>query len=355
MQDRTHSLQAASLASAATAQAAPTAQETRGQWLMIAGGVLLGTVGVFVEEARQHPLVTVLFRCAFGALALLAWGLATGRMGELRVRGRSWPVVVATGILMVLSWALFFAAISLTSIGVATIVFHIQPVWIVLFGAVVLREAVPALQVGAMLAALLGLAMTTGLWSGVGAVAAWGGDHLSGLLICLAGSLCYAGVTILASREKVVTPFALAWCQCVVGVLLLSWVPLVQGWPQAPAAWAWLAGLGVLHTGLAYAIVFAGMARLSLGRIAVLQYVYPLAAIALDWAVYGHRLDGVQLAGVALMALALLVVRARPGTGPGRGPAPGPAPCTAGTAHRSDGAGRGWCHAKGADTVRADA
>ncbi|MDC5504103.1 EamA family transporter, partial [Acinetobacter baumannii] len=130
MQDRTHSLQAASLASAATAQAAPTAQETRGQWLMIAGGVLLGTVGIFVEEARQHPLVTVLFRCAFGALALLAWGLATGRMGELRVRGRSWPVVVATGLLMVLNWALFFAAIPLTSIGVATIVFHIQPVWI---------------------------------------------------------------------------------------------------------------------------------------------------------------------------------------------------------------------------------
>ncbi|WP_287169215.1 EamA family transporter, partial [Pseudomonas sp.] len=129
MQDRTHSLQAASLASAATAQAAPTAQETRGQWLMIAGGVLLGTVGVFVQEAGQHPLVTVLFRCAFGALALLAWGLATGRVRELRVRGRSWPVVAATGVLMVLNWALFFAAIPRTSIGVATIVFHIQPVW----------------------------------------------------------------------------------------------------------------------------------------------------------------------------------------------------------------------------------
>ncbi|EPD45275.1 MULTISPECIES: DMT family transporter [Delftia] len=309
MQDRTHSLQAASVASAAPAQAAPTAQETRGQWLMIAGGVLLGTVGVFVQEAGQHPLVTVLFRCAFGALALLAWGLATGRMGELRVRGRSWPVVAATGVLMVLNWALFFAAIPRTSIGVATIVFHIQPVWIMLFGTLVLREAVAPRQAVAMLAALLGLVLTTGLLGGDSA--AWGPDHVSGLLMCLAGSLCYAAVTILAKTEKVVTPFALAWWQCAVGTVLLLWVPLVHGWPQAPSSWAWLAGLGVLHTGLAYAILFAGMARLTLGRIAVLQYVYPLTAIVLDWAVYGRALDAVQLAGVGLMAGALLVVKAR--------------------------------------------
>lgn len=313
MQDRTHSLQAASVASAAPApapaQAASTAQETRGQWLMIAGGVLLGTVGVFVEEARQHPLVTVLFRCAFGALALLAWGLATGRVRELRVRGRSWPVVAATGVLMVLNWALFFAAIPRTSIGVATIVFHIQPVWIMLFGTLVLREAVAPRQVAAMLAALLGLVLTTGLLGGD--AAAWGPDHVSGLLMCLAGSLCYAAVTILAKTEMVVTPFALAWWQCAVGTVLLLWVPLVHGWPQAPSSWAWLAGLGVLHTGLAYAILFAGMARLTLGRIAVLQYVYPLTAIVLDWAVYGRALGAVQLAGVGLMAGALLVVKAR--------------------------------------------
>lgn len=276
---------------------------------MIAGGVLLGTVGVFVEEARQHPLVTVLFRCAFGALALLAWGLATGRVRELRVRGRSWAVVAATGLLMVLNWALFFAAIPRTSIGVATIVFHIQPVWIMLFGTLVLREAVAPRQVAAVLAALLGLVLTTGLLGGD--AAAWGPDHVSGLLMCLAGSLCYAAVTILAKTEKVVTPFALAWWQCAVGTVLLLWVPLVHGWPQAPSSWAWLAGLGVLHTGLAYAILFAGMARLTLGRIAVLQYVYPLTAIVLDWAVYGRALGAVQLAGVGLMAGALLVVKAR--------------------------------------------
>lgn len=284
-------------------------RESTGQWLLIAGGMLLGTIGVFVEEAHQHPLVTVLFRCAFGALALLAWGLATGRMNELQLRGKSQWIACATGCLMVVNWALFFAAIPRISIAVATIVFHIQPVWIILFGALVLREAVSPRQWAATLAALCGLALTTGLVGGSASGASLEGDYALGLLMCLGGSLCYAAVTILANTEKTVTSYALAWWQCATGAVVLAWVPFAFGWPDQASAWAWLAGLGVLHTGLAYAILFAGMARLSLGKIAVLQFVYPLTAVLVDWGVYGRALDAVQLAGVALMALALWTIR----------------------------------------------
>ena len=40
-------------------------RERHGQWLMVAGGLLLGTLGVFIEEAHQDPLTAVWFRCAF--------------------------------------------------------------------------------------------------------------------------------------------------------------------------------------------------------------------------------------------------------------------------------------------------
>jgi drug/metabolite transporter (DMT)-like permease len=283
--------------------------ERTGQWLLVAGGMLLGTVGVFVEEAQQHPLVTVWFRCAFGALALLAWGLASGRISELRLQGRSWRVACATGCLMVLNWALFFAAIPRISIGVATIVFHIQPIWVILFGALFLREAVSSSQWLATLVALGGLALTTGWVGGAEALGASASDYALGLLFCLGGSLSYAAVTILAKTEKVISPYALAWWQCVVGVAVLAWAPWGFGWPEQPAAWAWLAGLGVLHTGLAYAVLFAGMARLALGKIAVLQFVYPLTAILVDWCVYGRSLNAVQVAGVVLMAGALWTIR----------------------------------------------
>ena len=155
--------------------------------------------------------------------------------------------------------------------------------------------------------ALGGLALSTGLLEG--GIQAVGNGYLLGLLMCLGGSLSYAGVTLIAKTERRVTPFALAWWQCAVGVVVLAWVPFVYGWPAQPTAWAWLAGLGVFHTRLAYAILFTGMARLATGQIAVLQYVYPLTAIVVDRLVYGRTLSSVQVAGVVLMALALWTLR----------------------------------------------
>ena len=307
-----------SLALPISSAALGSARERSGQWLMIAGGVLLGTIGVFVEEAGQHPLVTVWFRCVFGALALVAWCLATGRGRELLLRNqaRSRWVACATGVFMVLNWALFFAAIPRTSIAVATVIFHVQPIWVIVFGALFLREAVSVSQWIATLVALGGLVLTTGLLDGIPAGTADGGAYVAGVLMCLGGSLCYAAVTLLASRtrqadqaDQPISPFALSLWQCMVGAVLLVWAPFVFGGPQTAGAWAWLTGLGVLHTGLAYVILFAGMARLALGKVAVLQFVYPLTAVLVDWAVYGRTLSPVQLAGVALMAAALWTIR----------------------------------------------
>ena len=47
------------------------------------------------------------------------------------------------------------------------------------------------------------------------------------------------------------------------------------------------------------------MARLPTGRIVVLQFVYPAAAVLVDWAVYDKTLSVSQMLGVAVMGLAL--------------------------------------------------
>lgn len=57
----------------------------------------------------------------------------------------------------------------------------------------------------------------------------------------------------------------------------------------------------------------AGLARMKAGRVAVLQFVYPAVALAVDGRVYGRVLGGVQRPGVALMAGALLSARPRSG------------------------------------------
>ncbi|HKX40451.1 MAG TPA: DMT family transporter, partial [Burkholderiaceae bacterium] len=288
---------------ATTSAASATAGEHRerqGVWLMVGGGLLLGTLGVFVEEAHQHPLTAVWFRCLFGALALLAWGALTRRGAELRLSRAGMLAALAVGVLVILNWALFFAAIERTSIGVATVVFHVQPLWVIAFGAWWLGESVTKRQLGAALVALAGLALATGLFDTGFAHAAWDARYLAGLAMCLGGSLSYAVVTLIAKCARGVSSYALACWQCGVGAVALAWWPWVHGWPQAASSWAWLAGLGVIHTGLAYVVLYAGMARLPAARIAVLQFVYPAAAVLVDWLVYGRALSPVQLGGVAL-------------------------------------------------------
>jgi drug/metabolite transporter (DMT)-like permease len=282
----------------------PVEAECRGAVLMVTGGLLLGTLGVFVEEGGAGPLATVWFRCAFGLAALTGWALATRRWHELRLAPRALAAALGAALLMLLNWALFFAAIERTSIAVATVVFHVQPLWVVALGAWWLRERVSRRQVGGVLVALAGLVLATGLAEPGGAAAAQDERYVIGLLMCLGGSLSYAGVTLIAKRAGA-SGFALAWWQCLAGSVVLAWVPWLQGWPGEAAAWGWLAGLGVLHTGLAYVLLYGGMARLPAGRIAVLQFVYPVAAIGVDALVYGRGLSALQAAGVLLMGWAL--------------------------------------------------
>lgn len=295
---------------------AAATREREGLWLMVAGGVLLGTIGVFLEQAGQSPLTAVWFRCAFGLLALLAWGAVTGRLRELRLRGRLLAAALAAGLLVVFNWATFFAAIERTSIGVATVVVHVQPIWVMLLGAWWWRERLSPRQAVAVLVALLGLALASGVFDE--GPAAIDRAYLIGLLLCLTGSLTYAVVTLLAKAAQGIGSYAFATWQCGVGAVLLAWWPWLNGWPPVGPAWGWLVGLGVLHTGLAYVLLYAGMARLPTARIAVLQFVYPGAAVLVDLLVYGRTLSPLQTAGVLLMGLALWSANRPAAQGDGR-------------------------------------
>ena len=282
----------------------------QGLLAFVAGSVLLGSVGVFVHQAGADPWTATWFRCAFGWLGLSLWLAATGQWRQLRLARADVLWVLASGALLVLAWGLFFAAMAHVPAGVATLLFHVQPLWLLLLGPLVLREAVDRHSWLAVALAMLGLLLATGLaqvgqGAHAGSGAGPGGLVWLGVALCLFGSLCTAGVSLSARKLQGLSAAALAWWHCAMGtVALLVW-PLTQGWPAWGSSWAWLAGLGLIHTALAYGLMYAGMARLPASRIARLQFIYPAVALALDWAVYGQRLGGVQLAGVALMAWAI--------------------------------------------------
>ena len=276
----------------------------------IAGNMLLGTVGIFVHAAGAAPLTAVWFRCAFGLLGLTGWLAWRGLLPQLRLGRPTAPWVLASAVLMVAGWAIFFQAMAYIPAGIAIVLFHVQPLWLLLFGALWLGEPIGRQRLLAVLAALLGLALATGVAQHLPlfdntSVAESADGYWLGVALCMLGAVVMALLTLCVKKVPQVHASALTWWHCLLGTAVLWLGPAHSGWPAVGSTWLWLAGVGLVHTALAYTLIYAGTARLPMARLAVLQYMYPAVAILIDWAYFGQYLSGLQLLGIALMSAAI--------------------------------------------------
>ncbi len=69
-----------------------------------------GTVGWPVLVLGQPPATVVFWRCAFGALAMLATCAALGQLKQGAISRRQLAFAILGGIATVLNWTLLFAA-----------------------------------------------------------------------------------------------------------------------------------------------------------------------------------------------------------------------------------------------------
>lgn len=267
------------------------------------GMAVVGTVGVFMEESGQGPINAVFFRCVFGALVLLAFCAARGWLGGLRLAPRQWALILFGGICIVLNWVAFFAAIRHTSIAFATIIYHVQPFWVVLSGAVLFGERISGQKLGWIAIAFAGLALATGIGS-----AGTEPGQLLGAGLAVLASLLYTATVLSTKALRGVRPHLTAMIHAATGIVLLAPFVGVAELPATPGPWGWLAGLGIVHTGLVYVLMYAAYPKLPTPVIAVLAFVYPASAILSDWLVYGHQLGLGQAAGMGLIALSSLAV-----------------------------------------------
>ena len=76
--------------------------------------------------------------------------------------------------------------------------------------------------------------------------------------------------------------------------------------------WPWLLGLGVIHTGVMYLLMYSAFPVLRTPVIAVLGFIYPVVALVVDVVVYGTSLSLPQIMGVFAI-LAAGVANTRPG------------------------------------------
>jgi drug/metabolite transporter (DMT)-like permease len=271
----------------------------------VAAMLMLATLGIFVHELGLDSISCAFFRCLFGALALALFCWRRGLFVRANFGAKNVRLAIFSGALMVLNWVSFFEAIGRVGISTATIVFHVQPFFVIAISALLLRERIEAHQFAWICVGFGGLVLACG--AGQGALPGQHG-YAIGIACTLAGALAYAGVSVTTRTMRGMPPHLIALTHCLVGVVGLAAFVAIPADGIGLARWGWMAGLGLIPTALAYVLIYGALPAMATASIAVLTFVYPATAVGLDFLVYGHPPGAIRVAGMGLIVLAGLGV-----------------------------------------------
>ena len=268
--------------------------------------MLSGTIGVFVTESHQTPFNVVFFRCVIGALCLAAFCLAKGYFQRSYFTPRNLLIIALGGVCIVFNWVFLFKSYRLTSISLGTVLYHTQPFYVVLFGALLFRQDRVRLNKLCWIGlAFIGMVLVTNLASSSSEITT---GYTQGILFSLLAAVLYAIATLAAKRLKGIPPHLIALCQLALGIVLLLPFTSLQDVPLWGPHWFYLGTLGVVHTCIMYILLYSAFQKLDTTKIAVLAFIYPVVAMFADFVFYGTRLTLLQLAGVVLILLSGVAV-----------------------------------------------
>ncbi|NGN97172.1 EamA family transporter [Grimontia sp. S25] len=272
---------------------------TIGKVEMILAMMLSSTIGVFVYESGQSALNAVFYRCLFGFMFLGFYAWVSGYLDASKVTGKEWLLMLAGGVTLVLNWCFLFTSFSFAPIGMTTVAYHTQPIFVLLIAALFLRERFEAHNWFWVLVAFSGVLMIVDPFS-----SGWSENLLWGIGSAMVAAVLYAITTLITRRLSHIKPHLIATVHLALGTLMMATFAPVQEVPAAGDHWYWLLALGFLQTTVMYILLYGAFQKLETPMIAVLAYVYPVATVMVDYLVYGNAITPLMTLGMLAILFA---------------------------------------------------
>ena len=272
---------------------------------------LWGASFLFMRVAAPAfgPLAIADLRTAIAALVLLSLLVWRGGIAELAPNALRFLLLGAFN--SAIPFTLFaYAALSITA-GLASILNATVPLFAALVAWVWLRDKLTALQ-------WIGLAIGFGgvLWLSADQASFKPGGEGWAIAAGLVASLSYGISGNLAKRHFAhIRPLAVATGSQIAATVLLLPLTLLYLPPMMPSAldWSALIALGVLCTGIAYALYFRLIARIGPAKTMAVTFLIPAFAIVWGVIFLDESVTLVMLGGCAVIlvgtALATQVIR----------------------------------------------
>ncbi|MBR4067582.1 MAG: EamA family transporter [Clostridia bacterium] len=280
---------------------------------LIGSMVIFGTIGIF---RRYIPLPSGLIACArglIGMLFLLLYIRAKGiRMDGETLRRNGWKLFIS-GLFLGFNWILLFEAYRYTTVAVATLCYYMAPILIILVSPILFREKLTGWKLLCVAAALAGMVLVSGITQPGGQ----GSNQGLGIALGLGAAVLYASVVLINKKINGVAPYDKTIVQ--LGTAAVTILPYTLLSEQAdPGAFSVLTVLclllvGIVHTGVAYALYFGAVTDVKAQTAAILSYLDPVVAILLSALLLGETLTLHGLIGAVLVLGAAFLSEVQPG------------------------------------------
>lgn len=281
----------------------------------LASAAAFGAMAIFGKLAYDEgSTVGTLLATRFVVAATILWAFAlcagSGRALR-RLAPRDVAIALALGALGYGAQAgAYFAALNRLDASLLSLVLYTYPVLVTVAAIALGRESASWRTAGALVLASTGLVLVL-------AGASSGELDAAGIMLALGAAAVYT--TYILTSQGVATrlgalPLSTLVCSGAAISLTVGALAVGDLEPGAVSAagFGWLGALAVVSTVSAIALFFAGLRRVGPSAASILSTPEPVVTVGLAFAVFGESLGPAQLAGGALVLLAVLAVRVPP-------------------------------------------
>ncbi|MDE7114084.1 MAG: DMT family transporter [Acetatifactor sp.] len=282
-------------------------------FLVAAASVLWGMLFIFVRslsEAGFSAMDIVGIR-AWGSVLLLFPGLFVADRALLRVRFRNIWCFVGTGVFSIVFFSYcYFRNVEISSAAFASILMYTSPVWVTLLSMIFFKERMNGKKWMALLMALAGCVLVSGIAEGAGAVSFYG-------LLLGSGSGIGYGLYSIFGRFALergchpMTVVAYTFLFACVGVLpFISVSSIMNRFAASPVLLLPALAMAFFTTALSFSLYTLGLRHMEPGRAAVLATLEPIITALMGSVLYNETLTAVTVLGIGLvLAASVLIAR----------------------------------------------
>ncbi len=275
--------------------------------------VIFGTIGIFRRAIPLPSEVLAFARGVLGSVFLLLVLRVSGRKFDLRSASKHLWLLILTGAMIGLNWILLFEAYNYTSVAIATLCYYMQPVIVILASPFVLKEKITVRKCICAAVSVLGMVFVSGILQPGSA----GGSHgYRGILLGLGAAALYAAVVLLNKKisgvpvyEKTILQLSSA---AVVMIPYMFAAGTLKAYSLGTGQVLGLLTVGILHTGIAYALYFGAIEKIPAQTAALLSYIDPVTAVLLSAGLLHESMSVLSVIGAVLIIGAAMISELEP-------------------------------------------